>query len=83
MKAKLTLSLEKQTIEKAKAYAKATGRSLSDLVEGYLGKLVQEEHALNDNKPSASLQQLIGAVKVPPDYDFDVERFKYLSEKYK
>jgi hypothetical protein len=83
MTTKLTLSLEKETIEKAKVYAKATGRSLSDLVEGYLEKLVQEEHDLNDDKPSASLQQLIGAVKVPPDYDFEAERFRYLSEKYK
>lgn len=83
MTTKLTLSLEKETIEKAKVYAKSTGRSLSNLIEGYLEKLTQEEQDLKDDKPSASLHRLIGAVKIPPDYDFDAERLKYLNMKYK
>ena len=32
MNTKLTLSLEKEVIEKAKIYAKGTGRSLSEMV---------------------------------------------------
>jgi len=36
MTTKLTLTLQKSTIEKAKSYAKQTGRSLSELVEKYL-----------------------------------------------
>ncbi|GEM_PF-1491281 len=36
MATKLTLTVEERIIEKAKAYAKQTGRSLSELVENYL-----------------------------------------------
>jgi len=36
MTTKLTLTLQKSTIEKAKSYEKQTGRSLSELVEKYL-----------------------------------------------
>ena len=40
MNTKLTLTLEKDVIEKAKRYAKDSGRSLSAIVESYLEKLV-------------------------------------------
>ncbi len=36
MTTKLTLTIEKSIIEKAKDYARKTGRSLSDLIEIYL-----------------------------------------------
>ena len=43
MNTKLTLTLEKSTIEKAKRYARQSGRSLSDLVESYLEKVVSSD----------------------------------------
>lgn len=43
MNTKLTLTLEKSTIEKAKRYAHQSGRSLSDLVESYLEKVVSSD----------------------------------------
>ncbi len=36
MNTKLTLTIEKTLIAKAKQYAKGKGRSLSDIVENYL-----------------------------------------------
>lgn len=49
MTVKLTLTVEKTTIEKAKHYAKNTGRSLSELVEKYLETItdVSEEKAIS------------------------------------
>lgn len=40
MKKKLTLSIEEEIIEKAKAYADGTDRSLSELIENYLDHIV-------------------------------------------
>ena len=36
MDTKLTLTIEKDVIDRAKDYAKKKGRSLSDLIENYL-----------------------------------------------
>jgi predicted HicB family RNase H-like nuclease len=36
MSTKLTLTIEKAILERAKVYAKNTGRSLSELIENYL-----------------------------------------------
>lgn len=41
MRAKLTVTVEKDIIKKAKSYAKHTGRSLSELIENYLKKLTE------------------------------------------
>lgn len=43
MNTKLTLTIEREIIEKAKNYAKAKNRSLSDIIENYLKLLTQEE----------------------------------------
>ncbi len=42
MDTKLTLKLDKQVIDKAKAYAAAQQRSLSRLIEAYLKTLVEK-----------------------------------------
>ena len=43
MTTKLTLTVEKSIIERAKSYAKNTGRSLSELIENYLETITQEK----------------------------------------
>ena len=47
MTTKLTLTVEKSVIEKAKIYAKTTGRSLSEIIENYLNTLTDENHVHN------------------------------------
>ena len=42
MSTKLTLSLRKEVIERAKEYAKANNISLSYLIENYLQKLITD-----------------------------------------
>jgi hypothetical protein len=39
MTSKLTLTVEKSVIKRAKSYAKNTGRSLSELIENYLDSI--------------------------------------------
>ena len=42
MNSKLTLTVEKSVIEKAKKYARSKGRSLSDIIENYLKSITSD-----------------------------------------
>ncbi len=66
MTTKLTLTLEKTVIDRAKYFAKHTGRSLSELIENYLEKITQEEQ---NTSFSTKLQKLVGSVHLPDDFD--------------
>ena len=46
MQSKLTLSIDKYIIEKAKEYARRSNRSLSDIIETYLKRIT--DHELDD-----------------------------------
>ncbi|PCJ23098.1 MAG: hypothetical protein COA97_12385 [Flavobacteriales bacterium] len=78
---KLTLSVSEQTIEQAKKYAKAKGRSLSDLIENYLqlltSKTGDEEAAL-----SPLTKSLKSSFKVPLDFDYKKELTNALLKKH-
>lgn len=71
MTTKLTLTIEKEVIERAKRYAKSTGRSLSELIEAYLESIVQEDNG--GQRMSKKLKGLVGSVKLPKDFDEDRE----------
>jgi formiminotetrahydrofolate cyclodeaminase len=79
MTTKLTLTVEKAIIERAKIYAKNTGRSLSELVEKYLETITED----NDNqKISPKLKKIIGAVTLPKDFDEEKELRSSLEKKH-
>ncbi len=80
MTTKLTLTVEKEVIDLAKAYASKKGRSLSDLIENYLKTLVQKENDKMDF--SADIKRLLGSVKAPKDFDYKKELGNALSKKY-
>ena len=71
MTTKLTLTVEKSIIEKAKVYARKTGRSLSDLIERYLENITAEKQ--NDKKMSPRLRKIVGVVKLPKNFDEKAE----------
>ncbi len=79
MDAKLTIKLDKATIERAKEYAQGQNISLSRLIESMLNKLVSER-----NQPSISpnVQKLIGVLNLPEEFDYKKERTDYLANKY-
>lgn len=68
MSTKLTLTIDKSVIDKAKKFAKASGRSLSDIVESYLKKLVAPLNESDEEVPE-ELKELFGSVKIPHDLD--------------
>jgi hypothetical protein len=80
MTTKLTLSVEEKVIKKAKSYAKKTGRSLSELVQSYLEQLTEDDN--DHRKLSPKLKRLIGAVKLPPNFDEDKAKREYLEKKH-
>lgn len=69
MTAKLTLSLKKSIIEKAKAYAKGNKQSLSQIIESYLEKITSKEPELGDSE----LDSIRGILSLPEDYDVKKE----------
>jgi macrodomain Ter protein organizer (MatP/YcbG family) len=80
MTTKLTLTVEKTVIEKAKSYAKKTGRSLSELIEKYLENITSNEK--NENELSPKLRKIVGAVKLPKNFDEEKELRSYLEKKH-
>lgn len=79
MTTKLTLTVEKSIIERAKVYAKKTDRSLSVLIEKYLETLTQESSNI---KVSPKLKKLVGAVKLPKNFDEEKELREYFESKH-
>lgn len=79
MTTKLTLTVEKEIIERAKSYAKNTGRSLSELIENYLETVIQEN---GTEVISPKLKKIVGAVKLPKNFDEEKELRSYLEDKH-
>ena len=84
MNTKLTLSLEKEVIEKAKIYAKGTGRSLSEMVENYFRNLISKSEKNNNesNDIAERLKKITGVVTLPDDFDIEKAKEEYHKEKY-
>lgn len=81
MTTKLTLTIEKDTIQKAKDYAAKQGRSLSDIVDSYLKSITSDSQA-NSQLISPTVQSLIGAFEEPKDVDYKTSLSKALKSKY-
>ncbi len=80
---KLTLTLEEDTIKRAKEFAKESGKSLSALVETYFSFLVKSREIENVNDLTEKVNALYGSVSVPDDFDYKVELEKAINEKHK
>lgn len=70
MSTKLTLTLEKEVIDVAKAYAKEKGHSLSELVENYFKLLTSNSKTKQKPRLSPKVQSLKGILKVDTDFDY-------------
>ena len=79
MTTKLTLTVEKSVIERAKSYAKNTGRSLSEIIENYLETITQEG---TPNELSPKLKRIVGVVDLPKDFDEEEELRSRLEKKH-
>ena len=77
MTTKLTLTVKKSIIDRAKSYAKNTDRSLSEIIETYLATITEENYS---TELSPKLKKIVGAVQLPKDFD-DKEELRIALEK--
>lgn len=82
MDAKLTLLLDKATIEKAKKYAEANQTSLGRLIENYLSLLVGRTKDENEIEISPFVRSLASKVELPKSFDHKKEYREHLVKKY-
>lgn len=80
MTTKLTLTIEKEIIDRAKRYADQTGRSLSDLVESYLETITETQSKHKKEDLPEELKKLFGSVNIPVTLDHKKEIRKILKK---
>ncbi|MDQ3021816.1 MAG: DUF6364 family protein [Bacteroidota bacterium] len=80
MNTKLTLNINKRTIERAKKLASERKTSLSKMVENYL-KLISNDKT-EDIKITPLVKSIAGVIKLPKDYDYKKDYADYLTKKY-
>lgn len=85
MDAKLTLKLDKGVIEKAKEYAAAQERSLSNLVESYLKSLINQEKSdkIEEIEITPFVRSMAKGTLLPNDLDYKKEYQEHLLQKHK
>lgn len=81
MDTKLTLSLDKEIIERAKLYAKSRKISLSRLIESYLSAMIDSQKSEVEITPL--VESLSGVVKLKKGEDIRENYTDYLMDKYK
>lgn len=74
---KVTVRLPKQDVEFAKAYAKAHGMSMTEVIDRHLRRL----RALERHTPSAELDAITGLI--PPELDAEQAYHDHLLEKHR
>lgn len=79
MNTKLTLNLNRDTIESAKNYAKNNDTSVSKLIENYLNSLIKKN---DKSKVSPLVESLTGVIPQITDEEYRKEYYDYLKEKY-
>ena len=72
MNTKLTLTIERTVIEKAKKYAKDKERSLSKLIENYLKGIVTENSS-DQIELTPIVKSLKGTFTAPKNFDYKKE----------
>jgi len=82
MNTKLTLTIQREIIERAKVYAKEKNRSLSDIIENYL-KILTKEDSVNPGKQlNPVVKSLKGSFKTDNNMDYKKELRNRLEKKY-
>jgi hypothetical protein len=81
MNVKLTLKLNKKTIERAKKYAQKNKKSLSVIVEKYFN-LISDKDSIAEIEISPNVRDLSGIVKLSENINVREVYRKHIEEKY-
>lgn len=83
MKKKLTLRMEQDVIERAKAYAEQRGTSVSKLVENYFAALTASESGNGEEDGRLPpITRRLASRPPAPEIDED-DYYRYLEEKHR
>lgn len=80
MKAELTITLEADVLEQARAYARRTGQELNALLGAYAEQLAHQSQPLPALPPK--IEALRGSVSLPPEADYKAVMAEELAKKY-
>lgn len=81
MKEKLTLTIEKETKKRAKRYAKATGQSVSQMVEEFLDAVSTPNDDFQP-EPGSITESLAGSLPLKDDRPYKEILQEQLRKKY-
>ncbi|MDR3626697.1 MAG: DUF6364 family protein [Ignavibacteriaceae bacterium] len=81
MNTKLTLRLDKKTIERAKKYARKNKKSLSVMVENYFN-LISERDVPSEDSISPNVLELSGIISLQEGINIKEIYGKHIEEKY-
>jgi hypothetical protein len=80
MTTKLTLSVEKRVVQKAKRYARTHKKSLSEMVTNYLDYISSQGEELSDIDPE--VLEASGHIQPGKASDIRELKYRYLKDKY-
>lgn len=81
MNTKLTLKLNKKSIDRAKKYAQKNKKSLSVMVEKYFNLIADKEN-ITEIEISPNILELAGIIKLPGNINVKESYRKHIEEKY-
>lgn len=81
MNVKLTLKLNKRSIDKAKKYAKKNKQSLSGIVENYFN-IISNQEILDEIEISPNVRELSGIINLSENVNLKESYGKHLETKY-
>ncbi|MCB9033030.1 MAG: hypothetical protein H6553_04260 [Chitinophagales bacterium] len=82
MSTKLTLTMEKEVVEVAKAYAKENGQSLSEIVESYFKLIAIKRSQRKSKHRDSNINKYRGIIKIDESIDYKHILEEELSKKY-
>jgi aromatic ring hydroxylase len=82
MNTKLTLSIDDKIIKQAKEFAKQRNKSLSKLIEDYLGGIISKTPSNDENIPPVT-KKLAGILKGKKEINTKNDISTFLEKKYK
>jgi hypothetical protein len=82
MNTKLTLSIDDKIIKQAKEFAKQRNKSLSKLIEDYLGGIISKTPSNDENIPPVT-KKLAGILKGKKEINTKNDISTFLENKYK
>ena len=82
MNTKLTLSIDDKIIKQAKEFAKQRNKSLSKLIEDYLGGIISKTPSNDENIPPVT-KKVAGILKGKKEINTKNDISTFLEKKYK